>query len=176
MKEPRTDGRPPTDASRETPEPELDPMVGAQSGVPETPSPMTRIDAEPGAPDDLVDPSQERVDQNLETPELRPAVLGAREGIGLLRVTRSAEGTVVGVDGTWRPGDDAASSAELRSAFPEGATVRFAGTRVEARGANREEVVVDVVIDRHGTYETDDGRTLHIVGFTPRTGATEPPA
>ena len=45
--------------------------------------------------------------------------------------------------------------------------MRFVGTRVESRAQDGEEVNVEVVVDRHGTYETDDGRTLHLVNFTP---------
>ncbi|MDF1522417.1 MAG: hypothetical protein P1P87_06295 [Trueperaceae bacterium] len=168
MKEPRRDGRPPTDTDRHVPDVQLDPMLGAQAGFPEHPHPRKHVDAEPGARDDAVDPYQEPADPALATPALRPAVLGRLEGTGLIVVVRDAEGDVVDVDGTWRPGDERASREELRTTFPEGSTARFVGTRVEARGQTGEEVNVEVVIERHGTYETDDGRTLHIVAFSPR--------
>jgi hypothetical protein len=168
MKEPRRDGRSPSDTTDRVPDLELDPMLGAQAGFPEHPHPQKHVDAEPGAHDDVADPYQLPADPGLPTPKLRPAVLGRLEGTGLIVVVRNEAGEVIDVDGTWRPGDESASREELRATFPEGSTTRFVGTRVEARAEVGEEVSVAVVIDRHGSYETEDGATLHVVTFTPR--------
>jgi hypothetical protein len=146
----------------------LDLFLGSQSGVREMPHPLTHVAAGPGAHDVEADPAIVPADPSLATPALRPAVLGRLEGTGLIVVVHDDEGDVVDVDGMWRPGDESASHEALRAAFPEGSTTRYAGTRIEGRGEVGEEVSVDVVIDRHGTYETDDGRTLHLVCFTPR--------
>ncbi len=172
-KDPRRDRRPSTDEPATGDDVPLDPVAGTYGGLyggsPLGPRPVDHVDNAPGTDDDVVDPSQERMNPDLDTPELRPAVLGRLEGIGLIMVVRNADGTVAHADGTWRPGDETASRQELRSTFPEDSITRFAGTLVEARDEDAaKEVSLEVVIRRHGEYDSDDGRTLHIVNFEPR--------
>lgn len=167
MQEPHEEGRPSNDTTDTVSDVPNDPMLGAPAGFPERPRPTKRVVAEPGAHDDAADPYREPADPELATPDLLPAVLGRLEGAGLIVVVRDDHGEVADANGTWRPSDESASREELRTTFPEGSTVRFVGTRVESRERDREEVNVEVVIDRHGTYQTDEGRTLHLVNFTP---------
>lgn len=109
------------------------------------------------------------IDPGLETPELRPAVLGRLEGSGLIVVVRDVDGGLVRADGTWRPADETANLEELRATFPEGSSTMFAGTLVEERDARAaHEVNLEVVIKRHGAYEYEGGGELHVVNFSPR--------
>jgi hypothetical protein len=168
MKEPRRDGRPPSDPARSVTETLLDLMLGSQSGVGDLPHPLTHVVTEPDAHGVEADPGVLLDEPARASPALRPAVLGQLHGTGLILVVRDDEGDVVDVDGVWRPDDPSAGETDLRTTFPEGSTTGFAGSRLEVRSGVGEQVDLAVVIDRHGTYATDDGRTLHLVCFTPR--------
>lgn len=172
-KDPRRDRGPSSDEPVTREDLAIDPMGSAhgkvRDGTPLGPRPVERVEHAPGTGEDVVDPRQERLEPNLDTPDLRPAVLGRLEGMGLLIRVRSADGSVASVDGTWRPSDESASSDELGKAYPEGSVTRFAGTLIETRDEDAaEEVELEVVIRGHGEYEDADGRSLHIVTFEPR--------
>jgi len=172
-KDTRRDREPSSDESATAEHLPIDPIAGAhgtaRGGSTLGPRPVERVDNAPGTEEDVVDPRQERMQPDLDTPELQPAVLGRLEGMGLLMLVRSADGTVANVDGTWRPGDESANSDEIMATYPEGSVTRFAGTLIEARDEDTaKEVELEVVIRRHGTYEDADGRSLHIVSFEPR--------
>ncbi len=172
-KDSRRDRGPSTDESVTSEDLLTDPIAGAHStvrdGSPLGPRTVERVDNAPGTDEDVVDPRQERMHPELDTPALQPAVLGRLEGVGLLMLVRSADGTVANVDGTWRPGDESANSDEIMATYPEGSVTRFAGKLIETRDEDTaKEVELEVVIRRHGTYEDDAGRSLHIVSFEPR--------
>ena len=172
-KDPRRDRVPSSEEPVTRADLAVDPMGGAhgkvRDGTPLGPRPVERVEHAPGTGVDVVDPRQERLEPNLDTPDLRPAVLGRLEGMGLLIRVRSADGSVASVDGTWRPSDESTSSDELGKAYPEGSVTRFAGTLIETRDEDAaEEAELEVVIRGQGEYEDADGRSLHIVTFEPR--------
>jgi hypothetical protein len=152
-----------------------DPLVGVH-GRPLGPRRTERDRAEEDAEPALAP----RLDPSLDTPTLRPAVLGRLEGLGLMTLLHDAAGAELHAEGTWRPADETATLQELRETFPEGSVTTFAGTIVESRhvGAG-EDVSMQVVIKRHGEYDDVDGRTLRVVNFVRRdtreSGGTQPP-
>jgi hypothetical protein len=167
VKEPRDRPIPPADGTSDT-DVRHDPVDphAVQGGLP---LPPRREQERPETVMRGEDPLRNRIDPSLETPELRPAVLGRLEGRGLIVVVRAADGALVSADGTWRPADESANLEELRATFPEGSTTMFAGTLIEERDAGTaHEVNLEVVIRRHGAYEYEGGGELHVVNFSPR--------
>jgi hypothetical protein len=152
-----------------------DPLVGVH-GRPLGPRRMERDPEEEDAEPAL----SPRLDPSLDTPTLRPAVLGRLEGLGLMTLLHDASGAEVQAEGTWRPADETATLQELRETFPEGSVTTFAGTLVESRhvGAG-EDVSMQVVITRHGEYDDVEGGTLRVVNFVRRddreSSGTQPP-
>ncbi len=167
MNDRRKDGRPIPDAPTSEPTVPRDHYPYVRGGAP--PEPTTPEADDPTPEDDAQSALVDRLDPGLETPRLRPAVLGRLEGLGLLIVVRDAEGEPVSRDGIWQPADETVSLEELQRTFPVGSGATFTGTSVEARDASSaEEVSLEVVIMRHDEYEQMDGRPLRIVKFAPR--------
>jgi hypothetical protein len=143
-----------------------DPVAGVHGEPPRVPRRTVADDARSG---DSGEGSTDRLDPDLDTPALRPAVLGRLEGLGLITVVHDAAGDVVDVEGSWRPADETATLDELRETFPVGSVTTFAGVLVEGRhDTPAEDVSMQVVIKRHGEYEDDEGRPLRVVNFLPR--------
>jgi hypothetical protein len=165
----RRDDRPVPDEPATDPVVPRDTFTYVPGGPVARPFPNERGPEDPRPEDDADAALVDRMDARLETPRLRPAVLGRLEGLGLIITVRDAEGTVVRRDGTWRPGDETVTLEELQRTFPAGSTVTFTGTRVDARdAATAEDVSMEVVIERHAEYEQYDGQLLRIVNFSPR--------
>ncbi|CAN5670809.1 hypothetical protein BH23DEI1_BH23DEI1_17390 [soil metagenome] len=151
---------------RTHPDTPVDPHAGAPGQVPHEPPVADDDDVRRAAPEKA---TKRRSGDDPEPPELRPAVLGRLEGLGIITRVRDASGALADADGSWRPADETATLDELRETFPEGSVTTFAGSMVEA---NQNEVVEDVsmqvVIKRHGEYEDNDGRAVRLVNFAPR--------
>jgi hypothetical protein len=159
----RRDGTAPTD-------------VPPRSDTPTTPAPGThgdvlRVPAQgTTSADQRSDTLTARVRGDRdEAPSLGPAVLGRLEGRGLITVVHDADGNLVDADGSWRPGDETATMAELEATFPAGSITTYAGTMIESRGDGpSRDVSMQVVITRLGEYEDDAGRPVRIVNFIAR--------
>ena len=144
-----------------TPAEPFEPTQGPAPFVPKTVTPPDEADP------DVAPAFKERVTPQQGERHLRPGRLGEHEGEGLLIAVRDADGAVVSMNGTWRPSDPSLDLDALREAFPADEVTRFSGTRIDTGdGEVAEEVSLDVVVRRHGEYETDDGGTLRIVNFT----------
>lgn len=155
----------PADGTR-PPEAPLDPIAGTHGVPPHAPR---RVEEDPTTEEAHQEAVVDRLDPSLETPSLRPAVLGRLEGLGLITMVRDASGALLHTEGTWRPADETATLDELRETFPEGSVTTFAGTLVESRhDTPAEDVSMQVVIRRHGEYEDEDGRVLRVVNFVTR--------
>ncbi len=172
MKDKRRDDRPGPDDAAADPVVPRETFTYVHGGPAARPLPTEEGREDPRPEDDADDALLDRTDPQLQTPKLRPAVLGRLEGLGLIITVRDADGNVASVDGTWRPGDETVSLEELQRTYPQASTVTFTGTRVDARDpSTAEEVSVEVVIERHAEYEQHDGRPLRIVNFSPTESA-----
>jgi hypothetical protein len=93
--------------------------------------------------------------------DTRPARLGGADGLGVMRVVRSADGVAVSMPGTWRPAVGDAASAQ---GFAAGAVLHYEGPLHRGDGTV-EEVSQEVRVTSAGRYVTEDGEDYFIVNF-----------
>ncbi|HZW28256.1 MAG TPA: hypothetical protein VFF08_07355 [Trueperaceae bacterium] len=118
-------------------------------------------DAEEASVDDAL--LRERADAGWERAgelDTQPARLGGAEGLGVMRVVRSADGVAVSMPGTWRP----PAGAALEQRFVAGTVIRYEGP-LHLGDGTVQEVVEDVRVTSAGRYVTEDGEEYDIVNF-----------
>ena len=106
---------------------------------------------------------RERADSGWEqSGELstQPATLGGADGLGIMRVVRSADGAPVGLPGTWRPGE----GTGIDERFTAGAELTFVGP-LHVTDADVRDVTERVRVTSTGSYVTEDGERYDIVNF-----------
>lgn len=142
-------------------------VVGTEAG------PETAVGTDPDAEVTSVEDAllRERSDAGWERSgelDTRPARLGGAEGLGVMRVVRSADGAPVSLPGTWRPPAGAAADGR----FEAGSLTRYEGP-LHLGDGQVEEVSEEVRITSAGTYVTEDGEEYDIVNFE-ATSAAQP--
>lgn len=92
--------------------------------------------------------------------ETRPATFDGAQGLGVMRVVRSADGDVVEVPGTWRPGDGSRYDGHVQV----GDVFTYMGPLHVGDGSMRD-VTEQVRVTSTGRYVTEDGEEYDIVNF-----------
>jgi len=128
---------------------------GLEPGAPFAPS-EEQVALEDALTRDRADAGWERAGE-LDT---EPARLGGREGLGVMRVVRSADGVPVAMPGTWRPPAGAAANGR----YEVGTVLRYEGP-LHVGDGTVEDVVEEVRVTSAGRYVTEDGEEYEIVNF-----------
>ncbi len=92
--------------------------------------------------------------------DTRSATLDGAQGLGVMRVVRSADGDPVGMPGTWRPGEGVATGGSYRT----GDVFTYEGPLHDGEEGVRD-VSEEVRVTSTGRYVTEDGEEYEIVNF-----------
>lgn len=92
--------------------------------------------------------------------DTHPATFDGEQGLGVMRVVRSADGGAVGMPGTWRP----TAGARLNDRYQVGSVFTYVGPLHVGDGDVRE-VSEEVRVTSSGRYVTEDGEEYDIVNF-----------